>query len=106
MERIDQLLYGMPFLLLQVTSLYLQHDSYSSIYLCLSRNDDDDVRDVGKHDFRSVLLHPMSSNANSIYKEATSCFSCCDVGKYISFKGDTFGKQVTNSYNIDLSLEV
>ena len=33
-------------------------------YLFLSREDDDDVRDIGKHDFRSVLLHLMLSNAN------------------------------------------
>ena len=33
-------------------------------YLFLSRDDDDDVRDIGKHGFRSVLLHPMLSNAN------------------------------------------
>ena len=33
-------------------------------YLFLSREDDDDVRDIGKHDFRSVVLHPMLSNAN------------------------------------------
>ena len=33
-------------------------------YLFLSREDDDDVRDIGKHDFRSVLIHPMLSNAN------------------------------------------
>ena len=25
----------------------------------LSREDDDDVRDIGKHDFCSVLLHPI-----------------------------------------------
>ena len=27
-------------------------------YLFLSRKDDEDTRDLGKHDFRSVLLHP------------------------------------------------
>ena len=32
-------------------------------YLLLSREDDDDVRDIGKHDLRLVLLHPMLSNA-------------------------------------------
>ena len=26
--------------------------------------DDDNVRDIGKHDFPSVLLHPMLSNGN------------------------------------------
>ena len=33
-------------------------------YLFLSWEDDHDVRDVGKHDFRSVLLHPMLSSSN------------------------------------------
>ena len=33
-------------------------------YLFLSREDDDDVRDNGKDDFRSVLLHPMLTNAD------------------------------------------
>ena len=33
-------------------------------YLLLSQEDDHDVREIGKHDFRSVLLHPMLSNAN------------------------------------------
>ena len=33
-------------------------------YLFLSRGDDDDVRDIGKHDFRSVVLHSLLSNAN------------------------------------------
>ena len=32
-------------------------------YLFLSREDDDVVTDIGKHDFRSVLLHPMFHNA-------------------------------------------
>ena len=35
-------------------------------YLFLSREDDDDVRDIGKHDFRSVLLHPMRSNRKKV----------------------------------------
>ena len=39
--------------------------SYSAIFiLFLSREVDGDVRDIGKHDFRSILLHPMVSNAN------------------------------------------
>ena len=32
--------------------------------LFMSREDDDDVRDFGKHDFGSVLLQPMLSNVN------------------------------------------
>ena len=35
-------------------------------HLFLSREDDDDVIDIGKHDFRSVLLHPMLSNAKPV----------------------------------------
>ena len=38
--------------------------NHVSPYLFLSREDDDDVREIGKRDFRSVLLHPMISNAN------------------------------------------
>ena len=33
-------------------------------YLFLPRGDDDDVRDIGKHDFRSVVLHSLLSNAS------------------------------------------
>ena len=33
-------------------------------YLFLSREDDDDLRDIKKHYFRSVLLHLMLSNAS------------------------------------------
>ena len=36
-------------------------------YYFLSREDDDDVRDIGKHDFHSVLPHPMLSDANLIW---------------------------------------
>ena len=50
------------------TSFWLQH---VPPYLFLSREDDDDVRDIGKHDFRSVLLHPMLSNANRL--RGTDC---------------------------------
>ena len=42
----------------------LIHRLHSPPYLFLSRKYDDGVRDIGKHDFRSVLLHPMLSNAN------------------------------------------
>ena len=37
-------------------------------YLFLSREDDDGVRGMGKHGFRSVPLHPMLSNANRIFR--------------------------------------
>ena len=33
-------------------------------YLFVSREDDDDVRDIEKHDFRSILFHLLLSNAN------------------------------------------
>ena len=36
---------------------------YSAIFI-LSREHDHDARNIGKHDFRLVLLHPMLSNAN------------------------------------------
>ena len=39
-------------------------------YLFRSREDDDDVRGIGKHDFRSVELHPLLSHA--IHTEVSS----------------------------------
>ena len=44
---------------------------------CLSRTGDDDVRVIGKHDFRSVLLHPMLSNANLGKDSKTVGFPNC-----------------------------
>ena len=35
---------------------------YIPPYLFLWRENDDEVRDIGKHDFRSVLLHPTSQS--------------------------------------------
>ena len=37
-------------------------------YLYLLREDDDDVRDIEKHDIRSVLPQPMLSNANPLFQ--------------------------------------
>ena len=48
-------------------------------YLFLSREDDvDDVRDIGKHDFRSVLCHSLLSNANRFdaYEKTTKLQIC------------------------------
>ena len=42
-------------------------------YLVLSREDHDDVRDLGKHDFRSVLLQPMLSSANLSVRNLPPC---------------------------------
>ena len=47
--------------------------NHISQYLFLSREDDDDVRDIGKRDFRSVLLHPMLSNANLAELKRSTC---------------------------------
>ena len=38
----------------------------SDVILFLSREDDYDVRDIGKHNFRSVLLDPLLSNADHL----------------------------------------
>ena len=48
-----------------------EYFSFVSPYLFLSRADDDDVRDIGKHDFRSILLHSMLSYDNSL--RGTDC---------------------------------
>ena len=40
------------------------HAAKEEMYSSINRvADDDDVRDIGKHDFRSVLLHLVLSNA-------------------------------------------
>ena len=44
-------------------------------YIFLSREDDDDFRDIGKHDFRSVLPHPILCDANPFN------FGCSDLLK-------------------------
>ena len=41
--------------------VYSMSMSHILPYVFLSREDDDDVRDIGKHYFRSVLLHLMLS---------------------------------------------
>ena len=43
-------------------------------YLFLSRESDDDDTDIGKHDFRLVLLHPMLSNAIRLTRGARGHF--------------------------------
>ena len=35
-------------------------------YLFLSQKDDEDTRDLGSHDFRSVLLHPTLFNRKKV----------------------------------------
>ena len=70
METVGQLVQVMPSRLLRcdlsssTSPVYSMSMSHILPYVFLSREDDDDVRDIGKHDFRSVLLHPMLSNAN------------------------------------------
>ena len=70
METVGQLVQVMASLLLRcdlsssTSPVYSMSMSHILPYVFPSRDDDDDVRDIGKHDFRSVLLHPMLSNAN------------------------------------------
>ena len=66
METVDQLLKGCSlyyFDLSTGTSLVCSMNDIPP-YLFLSREGDNDVRDIGKHDFRSVLLHTIVSNVN------------------------------------------
>ena len=57
-----------------ITSLCLQYElRLHPPSLFLSREDDDDVRDIGKQDFCSVLPHPFVSNA-LCYLLVTSLF--------------------------------
>ena len=46
-------------------------------YLFLSREDDYDVSDIGKHNFRLVLLHSILSNANLPKRELTPTMLFC-----------------------------
>ena len=39
---------------------------HNPLHLFLSQEDENDVWDIGKHEFRSVLVHPMLSNGNLI----------------------------------------
>ena len=68
METVGQLVQVMPSFLLRCDLSTSTSPVYSMSmhepYVFLSREHDDDVRDIGKHDFRSVLLHSMLSNAN------------------------------------------
>ena len=43
-------------------------------YLFLSRENDDGDRDIGKHDFRSVLLHSMLLNTSLLRGTDCWCF--------------------------------
>jgi len=60
-EKVDQLPQGMLYLPLRYNLSLLFVCSMNDIppSLFLSREDDDDVRDIGKHDFCSVLPHPI-----------------------------------------------
>ena len=70
MGTIDELFQEMLSLLLRCdlstgTSLCCSYSiNHVWPHLFLSREDDDDVRDIGKQDFSSVLLHLLLSNAN------------------------------------------
>ena len=67
MKTVGQLVQVMLSLLLRcdlsssTSPVYSMSMSHILPYVFLSREDDDDVRDIGKHDFRSVLLDPMLS---------------------------------------------
>ena len=76
METVDQLLLRKLALLLICDSIYgrvliiVCSMNHIPPYLFLSREDDDDVvRNIGKYDLHSVLLHPMLSNANQARHE-------------------------------------
>ena len=59
-------------------------------YYFRSREDDDDVRDIGKHDYHSVLPHPMLSDANLIWG---ALIGACGTkrGMFRAFRKDTYG---------------
>lgn len=61
------------------------------IYFCLERTTNY-VRDIGKHDFRSVLLHPMLPNTNLILRSALK------GGAFYSQKTTTASRQYHDSW--------
>ena len=68
-------------------------------YLLLSREDDDDVRDSGKHDFHSLLPHPMLSDANLIWG---ALIGACGTTRemFRAFRKDTYGIHTLQSLSI------
>ena len=67
-------------------------------YLFLSREDDDDVRDIGKHDFRSVRLHPMLFNTN--FLSLPRCFAFCSRTIFNAAKISSIESRLTPTGNI------
>ena len=67
-------------------------------YLFLSQEDDDDVTDIGKHDFRWVLLHHMLSNANQSH---LLCFLSTPYSFSISFSHSFLKPQFQYSLSSD-----
>ena len=55
--------------------------NHNPSYLFLSREDEDDVRDIGKHDFPSAPLQPMLSNANRKSDQSVFSLSDGDLGR-------------------------
>ena len=53
-------------------------------YVFLPRADEDDVRDIGKHDFCSVVLHSLLSNAHQFIKGVRGHFvTLTEVAMYL-----------------------
>ena len=63
-------------------------------YLFLSREDDDDVRDIGKHDFRLVLLYPTLSNANRTEQHNYLALTSFAVANWVKQNDNLYGSPV------------
>ena len=59
--------------------LFVCSMSHIPPYLFLSREDDADFGDIGKHDFRSVLLQPMLSNADRFCACEPVSLTCAEL---------------------------
>ena len=72
METVDQLFHGMLShywgAIYQRLLVFVCSINHNLPYLFLSREDNHDIRDIGKHDFHSVLFQPVLSNANQANK--------------------------------------
>ena len=63
----------------------------TAIFISVTRLDEDDVRDIGKHDFRSVLSHAMLANANHLKGELSTTSL---LGSSVHLRGKHTAKKI------------
>ena len=63
----------------------------AAIFISVTRVDDDDLRDIGIHDFRSVLSHAMLSNANPLKGDLSTS---SPLGSSVHLRGKHTAKKI------------